>query len=205
MPAVRFLALLLASLPVGHSVEGRAIRPVVLGSGPHVLLAVGCIHGNERGGLAIVSALRPVAGATIVVLPALNPDGCYALGTRANAHGVDLNRDFVAPSQPETRYFVSLVRALRPRVTVFFHQHESVVRAWGRSRPTARRFAALLGGLLPYRDEPWPPGSATRWMNGAFPGTASFVVELPAGRVPPSLVPRYVRALRALAVVGFVR
>jgi hypothetical protein len=28
---VRLLALLLAALPIGHSVDGRAIRPVVLG------------------------------------------------------------------------------------------------------------------------------------------------------------------------------
>src|SRR4051794_267422 len=55
MPTVRFLALLLASLPVGHSVEGRAIRPVVLGSAApaHTLLVVGCIHGNEPAGPAV--------------------------------------------------------------------------------------------------------------------------------------------------------
>src|SRR3954447_21303389 len=99
MPTVRFLALLLASLPVGHSVDGRAIRPVVLGSAPpaHTLLVVGCIHGNEPAGLAITRALAragPRAGAEIVVVQALNPDGCVASGTRQNARGVDLNRNF---------------------------------------------------------------------------------------------------------------
>jgi hypothetical protein len=108
-------------------------------------------------------------------------------------------------SEPESRYFVALVRELHPAVTVFFHQHEDVVRAWGPSRPTARRFAALLGGVLPYRPVPWPYGTASNWQNHAFPGTASFVVELPAGPVPAALVPRYVRALRELARVGFVR
>jgi hypothetical protein len=52
---------------------------------------------------------------------------------------------------------------------------------------------------------PWPYGTASNWQNHAFPGTASFVVELPAGPVPAALVPRYVRALRELARVGFVR
>jgi protein MpaA len=226
MPAVRFLVALVLSLPLGHSVQGRVLRPVVLGDGPHVLLVVGCIHGNERAGLAITSALRragPVGGATIVVLPALNPDGCGALRTRQNAHGVDLNRNFPSNwarlgrrgspqwsgprplSEPESRYFVALARAARPDVTVFFHQHEDVVRAWGQSRATARRFAALLGGLLPYHSLRWPYGTASNWQNHAFPGTASFVVELPARPVPASSVARYVEALRALARVGFVR
>jgi protein MpaA len=228
MPTVRFLAALLASLPIGHSVDGRLIRPVVLGSAPpaHTLLVVGCIHGNETAGMAVTRALvraGALAGTEIVVVPTLNPDGCVALGTRQNAHGVDLNRNFPSNwaaigrhgsfqwsgprplSEPETRYAVALVRALHPAVTVWFHQHEDVVRAWGPSRPTARRFAALLGGVLSYRDERWPYGTASNWQNHAFPGTASFVVELPAGAVPSVSVPRYVRALRELARVGFVR
>jgi hypothetical protein len=202
------LALALLSLPVGHSVDGRGLRAVVLG-GPapaRPLLVVGCIHGTEPAGLPIVQALvgagaRP--GTRIVVVRALNPDGCYRLGTRGNAHGVDLNRNFPTGArpltEPESRWFVRLVRAVRPAVTVVFHQHEDIVRAWGPSVPAGRRFARLLGGLLPYRSERWPPGSISNWQNHAFPGTASFVVELPAGPVPERLVPRYVRALRLLA------
>jgi murein peptide amidase A len=228
MPVVRFLVSLLASLPVGHSVQGRPLAPVVLGSAPpaHRLLVVGCIHGNEPAGLPIARALArsgAVAGAEIVVLPSLNPDSCAGGVRRGNAHGVDLNRNFPsnwarigmrgslqysgprAASEPETRYFIRLVRALQPAVTVVFHQHQDVVRAWGQSRPTARRFAGLLGGLLPYRAWQWPYGTAANWQNHAFPGTAAFVVELPAGAVPAALVPRYVRALRELARVGFVR
>ena len=205
---MRLLALALLSLPIGHSVDGRGLRAVVLG-GPAAarpLLVVGCIHGTEPAGLSIVRALvragaRP--GTRIVVVRALNPDGCYRLGTRGNAHGVDLNRNFpTGPrplTEPESRWFVRLVRAVRPAVTVVFHQHEDVVRAWGPSVPEARRFARLLGGALPYRSERWPPGSISNWQNQAFPGTASFVVELPAGPVPARLVPRYVRALRLLA------
>ena len=225
---MRTLLALLAMLPVGHSVQGRVIRPVVLGGTPsvHRLLVVGCIHGNEPAGMAITRALvraGPVRGAQVVVVQTVNPDGCLALHTRQNAHGVDLNRNFPSNwarigrpgsfqysgerplSEPESRYVVQLVRAFRPDVTVVFHQHEDVVRAWGESVPTARRFAVLLGGLLPYGSIPWPYGTEANWQNHAFRGVASFVVELPAGPVPPSLVPRYVAALRALARVGFVR
>jgi protein MpaA len=226
MPTLRFLTAFVLALPIGHSVQGRAIRPIVLGHAARPLLVVGCIHGNEPAGLAITSALVR-AGALprteIVVVPTVNPDGCLVRHTRQNAHGVDLNRNFPsnwAPighrgsfqwsgprplSEPESRYVVALVRALRPAVTVVFHQHEDVVRAWGRSRATARRFAQLLGGLLPYRDAHWPYGTEANWQNHAFADEASFVVELPAGPVPAAAVPRYVRALRELARVGFVR
>jgi murein peptide amidase A len=201
---VRLLALFLAALPLGHSVEGRTIQPVVLGSpsAPHRLLVVGCIHGDECAGLAIVRRLVAAgapAGAGIVVVSNLNPDG-FAAGTRRNARGVDLNRDFYARTQPETRFAVSLIRRVRPEVTVWFHQPQGLVRAWGPSVSTARRFAALAG--VSYRSLAWPPGSASNWQNHAFPGTASFVVELPAGPVRPARAARWVRALRALAVEG---
>jgi protein MpaA len=226
MPTLRFLTALVVALPVGHSVQGRAIRPIVLGHAARPLLVVGCIHGNEPAGMAVTAALvraGALPGTEIVVVPTVNPDGCLALHTRQNARGVDLNRNFPSNwarighrgsfqwsgprplSEPESRYVVALVHALHPAVTVVFHQHEDVVRAWGRSRATARRFAELLRGLLPYRNERWPYGTEANWQNHAFADEASFVVELPAGPVPPAAVARYVRALRELARVGFVR
>jgi protein MpaA len=204
---VRLLALFLAALPVGHSVDGRAIRPVVLGppAAAHRMLVVGCIHGNECAALPIVRRLvaagAPV-GASIVVVPNLNPDGLQA-GTRGNARGVDLNRDFSTRSQPETRYAIALIHRVRPEVTVWFHQPQALVRAWGASVATGRRLAELAGAR--YRSLAWPPGSASNWQNHASPRTASFVVELPAGTVPAPRVMRWVRALRALAVEGVHR
>jgi murein peptide amidase A len=223
---VRLLAALLALLPAGHSVEGRAIRPVVLGSpvAEHRLLVVGCIHGTETAGEAITRRLvaerRLVTGAEIVVVHAVNPDGCLH-GTRGNAHGVDLNRNFPsgwtpvgregdpqwsgprALSEPESRYVVELVQALRPDVTIWFHQPQGVVRAFGPSISTARRFAALAG--YPYRSIGWPHGSASNWQNHRFPGTASFVVELPPGRLSSARVERWARAVRELAREGASR
>jgi hypothetical protein len=201
---VRLLAALLALLPAGHSVDGRAIRPVLLGdpAAAQRLLVVGCVHGDECAGLAVVRRLVAAGappGTAIAVVPTLNPDG-YAARTRGNARGVDLNRDFYARSQPETRYAEALVRAFRPQVSVWFHQPEGVVRAWGRSVATARWFAARAG--WPYRSLRWPPGSASNWQNHRFPRTASFVVELAPGALGPVRAARWVRALRALAVAG---
>ena len=74
----------------------------------------------------------------------LNPDG-YVRRSRANAHGVDLNRDFLAATQRETRIARTLILRLRPELTIWFHQPQSVVRAWGPSRAAARRYARLAG------------------------------------------------------------
>jgi protein MpaA len=222
---VRLLALFLATLPIGHSADGQAIRPVVLGdpAAAHRMLVVGCIHGNEPAGNAIVRRLARVgapAGTEIVAVTSINPDGC-ARGTRGNAHGVDLNRNFPSSwahigepgsleysgprplSEPESRYAVGLIEDLRPQITVWFHQPQGVVRAWGQSVATARRFASLA--RYPYRSIRWPFGTAANWQNHRFPGTASFVVELPSGPVPPAAVARWVRALRALAAEGVRR
>jgi len=220
---LRLLALLVAALPIGHSVEGRAIAPVVLGSpgAAHRVLVVGCIHGNETAGVAIVNRLVAAgapAGTEIVAVTSVNPDGC-ARGTRQNAHGVDLNRNFPSNwarigrrgsfqwsgprplSEPESRYVVALVERLQPQITIWFHQHEGFVRAWGQSIPTARRLAQLA--RYPYRSVKWPFGTAANWQNHRFPGTASFVVELPSGAVPPDRVGRWVQAIRRLAVEGY--
>ena len=222
---MRLLALLLAAFPIGHSVDGRAIRPVVLGdpAAAHRVLVVGCIHGTETAGIAIATRLIAAgapSGTEIAVVPAVNPDGC-ARGTRGNAHGVDLNRNFPsnwaaighhgdlqdsgphALSEPESRYSVALIERLRPQITIWFHQPQGVVRAWGQSVATARRFAALAH--YPYRSIEWPYGTASNWQNHKFPGTASFVVELPPGPVPAARIAIWVHAVREIAIEGVRR
>ncbi|CAL9352544.1 hypothetical protein SUDANB95_00493 [Actinosynnema sp. ALI-1.44] len=49
-----------------------------------------------------------------------NPDGRVA-GTRANAAGFDLNRDFVTASQPETRAMRDVVKRIQPLVVLDEH------------------------------------------------------------------------------------
>jgi protein MpaA len=221
---MRLLTLLLAALPIGHSVDGRAITPVVLGTpgAAHRVLVVGCIHGNEPAGIAIVKRLIQAgapAGTEIVAVTSVNPDGC-SRGTRQNAHGVDLNRNFPSNwarigrkgsfqwsgprplSEPESRYSVKLIEQLQPQITIWFHQHQGFIRAWGQSVATARRFARLAA--YPYQSIRWPFGTAANWQNHRFPGTASFVVELPAGAVPAARIGVWVRAIRELAREGVV-
>ncbi len=204
---------------IGRSVRGRAIVARVIGphpphAAPRKLLLVGCIHGNECAGTAILSALehqRVPAGVQLWLVPQMNPDGTAA-DTRQNAHGVDLNRNFPfqwervtdptydsgprPASEPETRAAMALIRRIRPAVTIWYHQHMDLVDMAGGDRGVARRYAQLSGlaatclGFL--------PGTAPSWSNHLLPGTTAFVVELPAGPVGPAALARHLRAVRAM-------
>ena len=140
-------------VPLGHSAQGRAIVAVEVGD-PHAarkVLVVGCIHGNECAGIAIARRLErmtPPKGVDLWIVESLNPDG-YAAGTRVNARGVDLNRNFPwgwqdlegvtgsgpAPlSEPESRLAARLILRLRPAVSIWFHQHLNLVDESGGAR-----------------------------------------------------------------------
>jgi protein MpaA len=198
---VVLLALIVAALlaapaeQLGRSYEGRPIDVVHVAGGGKRILVVGCIHGDECEGIEVTRLLaRSAPKADLWLLHQLNPDG-YARRSRTNGHGVDLNRDFLAATQPETRIARKLILRLRPDVTLWFHQPQAVVRAWGPSRAHARRYARLAG--VPYRSLAWPRGSASRWQNGI--GQISFVVELPAGELPNAAARRYADAVLRLA------
>lgn len=188
----------LAVVVFGQSVQGRPLEVVhVGGAGPRVLV-VGCIHGNECAGMAVVAALRQAhPQEDLWLVPTLNPDG-LAAHTRGNAHGADLNRSFPDGREPEARAAVALVSRLRPDVTIWFHQHENRVRGWGRSQAAAQRFAWLA--RMRYARVEWPPGAVTRWQNGL--GERSFAVELPAGRVRGDVLRREVRACLRVALAA---
>ena len=206
-----------ASVLAGHSVQGAPIVAVRDGdpTAARTVLVVGDVHGNERAGRAVVRVLRrtrPPAGVQVWTVASLNPDGERA-GTRHNARGVDLNRNFPTrwrgggrpwdvfhpgpspASEPETRALMRLVGRLRPDVTVHFHQHLDLVvlprRHGDRSlaRAYARRTGMRTAFLQDYR------GTATGWQNAAHRGTTAFVVELPAGTPTPAQARRHARAV----------
>jgi protein MpaA len=190
-------AFLLASPPeqLGRSYDGRPIQVVhVPGDGPRILV-VGCIHGNECEGIEVTRLLARSRGrADLWLVHQLNPDG-FARRSRFNARRADLNRDFHAARQRETRIARKLILRLRPDITIWFHQPQAVIRAWGRSRAVARRYARLAG--QPYRSWEWPPGSASRWQNGI--GQVSFVVELGPGELGNAVARRHADAVLRLA------
>lgn len=168
------------SLPAGRSVEGRAIDVHVRGSGAHTVLLLSTIHGDEAAGTPLLQALLEHAesapewldGCTVIVLPVANPDG-YAAGTRHNAHGVDLNRNFASAnrsdreahgpfplSEPEARFLARLIAEQMPDRIVSFHQPLSLIDWDGPGEAVARAMARE--GSLPakrYRSQPGSLGS----------------------------------------------
>jgi Zinc carboxypeptidase/Penicillin-insensitive murein endopeptidase len=198
------------STQIGVSTRGRPIRAFTLGSGRPRVLVIGCIHGNECAGSVVATRLLHTRGprrGSVTVVQDLNPDG-HAAKRRSNARGVDLNRNFPgtwrairtagsAPgSEVETRLAMTLIRRLRPDVTIWFHQPQGLVRAWGPSVSIARRYARLAG--MRFARLAWPPGSATAWQHGALPATRAFVVELAPGELGLRASGPYARAVLGL-------
>jgi protein MpaA len=184
------------------------------------MLVFGSIHGNEAAGIPIAEDLidAPVTPRSdIWVVPDLNPDGT-ALQRRQNADGIDLNRnfpyrwqplgtdgpfDYPGPrplSEPESQFAARLIRTLHPAITVWFHQALRVVDLSGGSPAIERRFSLFVG--LPLRRLERYPGSGSGWQNHRFPGTTSFVVELPPGRLSRAAADRYARAIVTLSRGG---
>jgi protein MpaA len=203
---------------LGRSVKGRTITAVRQGR-PRAgfkILVVGCIHGNEAAGIPIVRRLRHMAvprSLDLWTIKDVNPDG-HARGTRQNARGVDLNRNFPyrwqasgrpgdtfysGPrplSEPESRIAHRFILHRKPDLTIWFHQHMDIVERIGHNVTAERRYARLVG--LPLKRLPHYPGTATRWQNHRIAGTTGFVVELPAGELSQRAVKRYASAVLKL-------
>lgn len=201
----------------GHSVEGRALAAVRVGD-PDSLrkaLVVGVTHGDEPAGASVTHRILHSFGdlrdLDLWVVKTVNPDGLER-GTRRNAHGVDLNRNFSfrwrpgSPSsayypgprpfsEPESRAVRRLVRRLEPQVTVWFHQPWNQVLAPCRGDASLqRRFSALSGIPMKRCRGARLPGTATRWQDHSFPGTEAFVVELAGGQISGAAARRYAHA-----------
>lgn len=197
---------------VGHSVQGRTIKAVVIGprDASRNVLVVGDIHGNEPAGIAVIRALRKrraaPAGTALWLIRSFNPDGLRA-HARQNARGVDLNRQapyrwrqlprgsfYSGPrplSEPESRAAVRLVRRIRPALSIWYHQAARIVDS---DSPIARRYARTVG--LPHGRLPGDyPGSITNWQHHAYPTATAFVVELSSGALTGRGVRRHVRAV----------
>jgi len=176
---------------IGRSVQDRPIMAYRLGDpGGRRIVMLSTMHGDEPHTRLILQSLRdgrPIHGIDLWVVPTYNPDG-LARGTRRNARGVDLNRNFPhdwadldgryesgprPASEPETRAVMRFLRDVRPRRVLSFHQPLYGVDTDTKDAGFARRLARALrlpqtsldcGGLC--------HGTMTGWFNHRFAGAA---------------------------------
>jgi hypothetical protein len=109
----------------------RSGRARGVGDAPAVVWVAGSVHGNEPSGAdADLRLLRELARrchdpllrrVVVVVMPVQNPDG-HEARTRYNANGFDLNRDWLADTQPETDARLQALLTMPP--LAYADQHE---------------------------------------------------------------------------------
>ncbi len=170
------------------------------------LLLFAGIHGEEpETTLALSRALRhlSVPSPHCAAVLAANPDGLIR-GTRGNAHGVDLNRNFPATdwhpdpvthrstmddprdvvlspgehagSEPETKALMSLIDGLKPNAVIALHAPLACIDEASESRLGMR--LAERTGLSHVNGVGYPtPGSFGSW--GAEQGIAVVTYEFP--------------------------
>ena len=183
---------------IGTSAKGRPIMAMRFGDGPRTVLVVGVTHGDEEGGLRVLLRARSLplpAGITMWVVPTMNPDGLVG-DTRFLANGADPNRR--APSQLEQKVVYDFALAIRPVLTVWYHQNYGWVGGSGASAAPAREYQAMTGlGTLKHSGDcakgfMWCP------IDVAL-GSSSILVELPDVLTPADV---RIHALALLAVAS---
>ena len=205
----------------GQSSQGKPLRALRLGdpASERKALVVGSIHGDEREGHEVVAELRrraeKIGDVDLWLVRTVNPDGVRR-GSRQNARGVDLNRNFPyrwrpsSPqaaeysgpeplSEPESRAVAGLAERLRPDVSIWYHQ------PWGEvllpcngPAPIEKRYARIARFPTNRCRGQHLPGTVASWQDHRF-GGESFVVELPGEGISDREAHRHARAAAAVA------
>ena len=186
---------------VAVSTEGRQIVARHYGApdAPVQMVILGQMHGSEPGGRRVIkelAATEPPTGVGMWLILSLNPDGA-AQRRRANANGVDLNRNFPvrwlqngrgtpfwsgpeAASESESKGMMGFLDEVRPTAVISYHQAMNAVdTSHARSRPAARALAGWMG--LPAVAVPCAlprcHGNLTQWVDRTLKAVA-ITVEL---------------------------
>ena len=101
--------------------------PAVRSQKPEVKIYISAgIHGDEPAGplaaLRLIKENQWPTDAELWLLPCLNPEG-FILGTRENAEGIDLNRDYRQPKSPEAAAHIAWLER-QPDFDLYLCLHE---------------------------------------------------------------------------------
>jgi hypothetical protein len=121
-----------------ESFEGRPMFLTTLGNGPRRVLLWSQMHGDEPTHTAVLLdllsyllrlpaepfATEILAGATLYMIPLLNPDGAERY-IRFNAQDIDVNRDARHLTTPEGRALRTAVETLKPAFAFNLHNQNA--------------------------------------------------------------------------------
>ena len=141
---------------LGTSVANRPIESIRIGSGPYKVLMWSQMHGNETTTTKALMDFIPWFLAhsqkayreafSLFIIMQLNPDGAHSY-TRENTNGIDLNRDALDLSQPESQLLRSAYDAFQPDLCLNLHGQRTLYSA-GLGGPSAS-----LSFLAPAADQ----------------------------------------------------
>ena len=131
---------------IGRSVEGRNIPAAKISSSSFgkdknkiKVLIFAQQHGNEPSGKeGALLLLKEIAGGKLdalfsridlIFIPQMNPDGGEK-DLRRNAHGMDLNRNHLILTEPETQSLHTIFNKYLPEVTLDVHEYFPFSEEW---------------------------------------------------------------------------
>ncbi len=138
---------------IGESVLKKTIYSVTIGSGSKKIFLWSQMHGNESTTtkalfdvfnflkLDSLQAQNFKKEFTLLCVPILNSDGAAAY-TRENANNVDLNRDAVNLSQPESILLRQLFDSFKPNFCFNLHDQRTIYAAGNTRNPATVSFLA---------------------------------------------------------------
>jgi len=137
----------------GQSVKGKNIYSIQAGTGNVRIFIWSQMHGNESTTTKALFdflkylksedtfAKKILSHFTFLILPIVSPDGAE-LYTRANANGVDLNRDSVTLSQPESVVLRNAFEEFKPDYCYNMHDQRTIFGVGNVPKPATVSFLA---------------------------------------------------------------
>ncbi|MGB3592474.1 MAG: M14 family zinc carboxypeptidase [Nonlabens sp.] len=138
---------------IGYSISGQPIHLMRIGHGAVKILMWSQMHGNESTGTRALLSLieqqvidRYQEVFTLYIIPILNPDGAL-LWSRVNQAGVDLNRDAVNLSQPESQILMQQYQYIKPDYCFNLHDQRTFYGTDCGGKPIGLSFLAAAFNL----------------------------------------------------------
>ena len=149
-------------------------------------LIIGVFHGDEPQGKFLIEEYLKINPSTKhLFIPCLNPDGMIK-GSRTNANGVDLNRNFPTKnwgedtslagdnpsdyysgkspaSEIETRFLIDVIEEYKPSVILTLHAPYKVVNYDGPARDIAEKISKIINYPVEESIGYPTPGSFGTW------------------------------------------